>query len=190
VSEIASRKHVHEEVSQTVSQELQLQQRIREGDNGAFAELYAMHKQKVYSYCSIFLGHRGGVEDVFQDVFIGMLEKLRGGQEIECIGAYLMRSSRNRCLNILRDVKYTRDLTKVEESLTDPDADIDERKFHLRGAVQELADEQRELVILHDYHGYTYDEIAELMELPVTTIRKRLFRARKNLRRMLNPGNR
>jgi RNA polymerase sigma-70 factor, ECF subfamily len=181
---------VHEEVSQTVSQDIQLQRRIRAGDNGAFAELYAMHKQKVYSYCSLFLGHRGGVEDVFQDVFIAMLEKLRSGQEIECIGAYLMRSSRNRCLNILRDVKYTLELTNVEERIADEDAEADERKFQLRGAVQALADEHRELVILHDYHGYTYDEISELTELPVTTIRKRLFRAMTHLRNMLNPGYR
>lgn len=180
---------MHEEVSQTVSQDFQLQQRIRAGDNGAFAELYAEHKHKVYSYCSLFLGHRGGVEDVFQDVFIAMLERIRDGQEIDCLGAYLMRSSRNRCLNILRDAKYTRDIDSAVERLVDPGIEDEDRKGQLRGAVQALPDDQREVVILHDYHGYTYEEIAELTELPITTVRKRLFRARTHLREMLNPGH-
>ncbi len=179
---------MHEEVSQTVSQDLELQQRIRGGDNNAFAELYARHKQSVYSYCSLYLGHRGGVEDVFQDVFIKMLERIREGQEIECIGAYLIRSSKNRCLNILRDSKFTRDLTENENLIPDPEAEYDDQHGVIRAAVHSLPDEHRELIVLHDYHGYTYDEIAEFTELPVTTIRKRLFRARSKLRSMLNPG--
>ena len=72
------RNDVFEEVSQGVMQDQALQQRIREGDNAAFAKLYSCHKQGVYLYCTRFLGDQPAAEDIFQEVFINLLERIRG----------------------------------------------------------------------------------------------------------------
>jgi RNA polymerase sigma-70 factor, ECF subfamily len=182
------RNDVTTEVSQTVSQDLELQQRIRAGDSAAFAELYATYKQRVYAYCSMLLSCSGSVDDVFQDVFIGMLERIRQGLEIECVGAYLMRSARNRCLNVLRNRKPSIAIDADEFDLpADSSTESADVQNDVRQAIQQLPEKNREVLILYEYHGYSYDEIARFTDVPVSTVRKRLFRARNSLRRTLNP---
>ena len=180
---------MYEEVSQTVSQDQELQRRIKEGDGSAFSELYSRYKQSLYTYCTLFVGRSAEADDIFQEVFLSTLEKIRSGQEILQIEGYLFRNARNRCYNILRDAKYTRDVYEMEASLPDLGDNISEIQERLRAAVQELPDELREPLVLCDYQGYSYEEISVITDVPVSTLRKRLFRARNKLRTMLNPGN-
>lgn len=176
-----------EEVSQSVSQDLRLQQRIRQGDNAAFAELYAGYKQGVYLYCTRFLGDQPAAEDIFQEVFINLLERVRGGNEIENVQHYLLRSARNRCLNVIRDRKYPKDVSELEEFLPGSDNVVPGEYDDLERALQELPAVNREALLLCEYQGYHYDEIARITEVPVTTVRKRIFRARQRLRQILSP---
>jgi RNA polymerase sigma-70 factor (ECF subfamily) len=178
---------VLEEVSQTELQDLQLQQRIREGDNAAFAELYAGYKQGVYLYCTRFIGDRPMAEDIFQEVFLNLLERVRGGLEIENVQGYLLRSARNRCLNVIRDRKYPKDVDELAEFLPGGERVRVGEYDDLESALQELPAVNREALLLCEYEGYTYDEIAEMTEVPVTTVRKRIFRARQRLRQLLSP---
>jgi len=129
---------VLEEVSQSVSQDLQLQQRIRQGDNAAFAELYAGYKQGVYLYCTRFLGDQPAAEDIFQEVFLNLLERVRGGGEIENVQHYLLRSARNRCLNVIRDRKYPKDVSELEEFLPGAENVVPGEYDDLERALQEL----------------------------------------------------
>ncbi|MBE0645746.1 MAG: RNA polymerase sigma factor [Bacteroidetes bacterium] len=177
-----------EEVSQTVMQDLQLQQRIREGDDAAFAELYAGYRQGVYLYCTRFLSDRPAAEDIFQEVFLNLLERVRGGNEIENVQAYLLRSARNRCLNVIRDRKYPKDVDELAEFLPGGEDVVVGEYENLESALQELPAVNREALLLCEYQGYSYDEIAQMTEVPVTTVRKRIFRARQRLRQILSPG--
>jgi RNA polymerase sigma-70 factor (ECF subfamily) len=179
---------VLQDVNQTVSQDLELQRRIREGDNAAFSDLYALHKQGVYLFCTRFLGGTQAADDIFQDVFLNLLEIIRGGRDIENVHAYLMRSARNRCLNSIRDRKYPKDIDEMHDYLPgDSDHDNDEREV-LQHALQQLPADNREALLLAEYEGYTYDEIAQLTEVPVSTVRKRFFRARQSRREIITPG--
>ncbi len=176
-----------EEVSQTVLQDLQLQQRIRGGDDAAFAELYAGYRQGVYLYCTRFLGDRPAAEDIFQEVFLNLLERIRGGSDIENVQGYLLRSARNRCLNVIRDRKYPKDVDELEEFLPGGERVMVGEYDDLESALQELPAVNREALLLCEYQGYSYDEIAAMTEVPVTTVRKRIFRARQRLRQILAP---
>ncbi|NTW78190.1 MAG: sigma-70 family RNA polymerase sigma factor [Syntrophaceae bacterium] len=109
-------------------------------------------------------------------------------QEIVQIEGYLFRNARNRCYNTLRDFRYSKDVYEMEESLPDLSDNHSEIRERLRDAVQELPDELREPLVLCDYQGYSYEEISVITDVPVSTLRKRLFRARNKLRTMLNPG--
>jgi RNA polymerase sigma-70 factor (ECF subfamily) len=179
---------VLEEVSQTELQDLQLQQRIREGDNTAFAELYTGYKQGVYLYCTRFLGDRPAAEDIFQEVFMNLLERVRGGSEIGNVQGYLLRSARNRCLNVIRDRKYPKDINELEDFLPGEVHVMAGEYGDLESALQELPAVNREALLLCEYEGYTYEEIAQMTESSVSTVRKRIFRARQKLRRLLSPG--
>ncbi len=175
-------------MSQTVSQDQELQRRIQEGDGSAFNELYARYKQSVYSYCTLFVGRSASTDDIFQEVFLGTLEKIRNGQEILNIEGYLLRSARNRCLNVIRDYRYAKDVYEMEDVLPEQTVEPDVLRDRLHDAVQSLPAELREPLVLREYQGYTYEEISNITDLPVSTLRKRLFRARNKLRTMLNSG--
>lgn len=178
-----------EDVSQIIAQDLELQRRIREGDNAAFSDLYARHKQGVYLYCTRFLGGRPAAEDIFQEVFLNLLEKIRGGKEIENVQAYLMRSARNRCLNSIRDRKYPADVDDMHDYLPGEERSDAGELDDLRQALERLPDDNREALLLCEYEGYSYEEIATLTEVPLSTVRKRIFRARRKLRDMLSPSS-
>ncbi|MCB2203559.1 RNA polymerase sigma factor [bacterium] len=176
------------DVSQTDTQDLVLQQRIREGNNAAFADLYNRHKHGVYLFCTRFLGERPLAEDIFQEVFVNLLEKIREGLEITNVRAYLLRSARNRCYNSIRDRKYAKDIDDMHDMLGGgAEADPDDHE-ELHAALRQLPEDNREALLLCEFEGYSYEEIAELTEVPVTTVRKRIFRARRKLRELLSPG--
>ena len=176
------------DVNQTEPQDLVLQRQIREGSNAAFADLYTRHKQGVYLFCTRFLGDRPLAEDVFQEVFVNLLEKIRDGLEIENVRAYLLRSARNRCYNSIRDRKYAKDVDELQDVLPGgEEADADQHE-ELHAALRELPDDNREALLLCEFEGYSYDEIATITAVPVSTVRKRIFRARRKLRETLSPG--
>ncbi|MBR9977033.1 MAG: sigma-70 family RNA polymerase sigma factor [Bacteroidetes bacterium] len=174
-----------ENVSQTAMREAQLLERIRDGDNTAFTEIYTGHKQSVYLYCLRYLGENGAAEDVFQDVFLGFLQHARNGLQVSSICAYLIRSARNACLNRIRDRKATSDVYEMEEKLADDHFEDDATDIDLSEALDRLPELNREALVLREYAGLTYEEIAEVSGLPTTTICKRIYRARQQLRRIV-----
>ena len=121
-------------------------------------------------------------------MFVNLLEKIRDGLEIENVRAYLLRSARNRCYNSIRDRKYAKDVDELHDVLPGgEEADADQHE-ELHAALRELPDDNREALLLCEFEGYSYDEIATITAVPVSTVRKRIFRARRKLRETLSPG--
>jgi RNA polymerase sigma-70 factor, ECF subfamily len=157
---------------------------IRNGETAAFAELYSRHKQVVYLYCTRFLGRTAAAEDIFQDVFLKCFEQLRQGKAIANMRAYLLSAAHNRCLNFMRDTKYAQCIDEVKDLIPAPRLDQDDAQtLHL--LLQQISAENREALLLCEYQGYSYNEIAEMTSVPLSTVRKRIFRARQKLRALL-----
>ncbi len=176
------------DVSDQISVDHELARRIRNGEDAAFTELYSRHKQGVYLYCVRFLGTGPAAEDIFQDVFMKCLEQLRSGREITNIKGYLLSTAHNRCLNVIRDNKHPADIDEMEELLPAPEVGHAER-YDLQYALDRLPAQLRQAILLCEYEGYSYEEIAGLTGVPLTTVRKRIFRARQLMRGLLNPKN-
>lgn len=157
---------------------------IQNGEQSAFAELYLRYKQGVYLYCMRFLGDSPAAEDVFQDVFLNCFEQLRHGKEITNIRGYLLSSAHNRCLNVLRNRKHPQPLDEIEEYIAQPMRNDDDAQA-LQHMLQYIPPENRDALLLCEYHGYSYEEIARMTSVPITTVRKRIFRARQKLRGLL-----
>jgi len=172
------------EVKDIGLQDRELVRRVRDGDNTAFAELYTKYKQGVYLYCTRFLGAGPAAEDIFQDVFLKCLEYLRKGKDIQNVRSYLLSSAHNRCLNVIRDRKYPKDIDEMSDYLSSGEVSYGETQ-DLKRALQMLTAENREALILREYQGYSYEEISRLISEPVTTVSKRIYRARKKLREIL-----
>ncbi len=162
---------------------------IRSGEptaEGCFAEFYARYSRRVFLYSSRILEQRSAAEDVLQECFVDFLLYVRQEQEITNISSLLMRIARNLCLNLKRENK---NITIPIEDIELPDYAPEQQSEELAGlvaaALDVLPDEYREAIVLQLYNGMSYQEIAELTEVPVTTVRNRIVRAKKRLREIL-----
>src|SRR5512143_3704529 len=73
----------------------------------AFAEIYARHSTRIWSYCRCVFGSQAPAEDIFQETFARLFERGREGAVVRNIPAYLVKTARNLCLNAKRDAKQT-----------------------------------------------------------------------------------
>ena len=143
------------------------------------------------------LGNRDDAADAVQDALRSALE--RGGSYDPGRGAYrawFLAIVRNRCIDVLRSRAARREVAlgdadwPAAEAADDPERALarSELKSRLRAAIATLAPEHREIVILRDYLGLKYAEIAEVVGVPQGTVMSRLHRARLALLERLKEG--
>jgi RNA polymerase sigma factor (sigma-70 family) len=163
-----------------------LWQRIRAGDEAAFVGLYREHAQPLFRFATRLTGSAALAEDVLQDVFVALMDAAArpagGGYDAARGGlrSYLYGAVRNGALKRLRDAG-PRPVAAAEAvgRRTDDDAQA------LRAALQQLPTEFREVVLLCELEGLLYEEAAQVLGVPIGTVRSRLARARARLAAML-----
>jgi RNA polymerase sigma-70 factor (ECF subfamily) len=154
----------------------------------AFAELYARLSGKVYAYCLRFLGDKEEARDIFQETFVKFHQSADKEREMTNVPGFLMRIARNLCINAIRkdnpDVPY-------EDYMGVYDEEISRDKKELLGLIKKglqlMPEEYREYFVLREYDGFTYNEIAEIMNTNVDTVKVKIFRAKKKMREILAP---
>lgn len=164
-----------------------LMSRFQGGEERAFAALYDRYQNRLYGYCVKMLKDRALAEDIFQEVFIRVARKNKqftGGN----FGGWLFAIARNQCLNAIRDRHEHTSLEDVDRTLVAPETDLyNETGEILRTAVEELAEEYREVLILRVYSGFSYKEIADITGLKLATVKVRIHRAKLKLHEVLEP---
>jgi RNA polymerase sigma-70 factor (ECF subfamily) len=176
----------------------QLVQLVLDGDTEAFNDLVERHQSRAYNLCVRMLGDADAAADVAQDAFISAykhLPSLRGE-----FRPWLMRIVANGCRDVLRSQKrrpsVSLDLERDDDDtpamqLADtgdgPEAALmkSELQKTIAGALAEIPDDQREVVILSDIQGLSYQEIADMTGINIGTVKSRLNRARSRLRELL-----
>lgn len=175
--------------------------RCRQGDVSAFEKLVLMYQQQVFALSMQLTGHPDDAQDLAQETFIRAyhyLSQFRGDADF---GTYLHRITVNLWLNkrkkaqreeavsldqpvATEDGEMTRE---VADTAFDPLQSIEQSEFRqvVWQALQELAEEHRVIIVLRDIHGYSYEEIAQILNLNSGTVKSRLNRARKALREKL-----
>lgn len=150
-------------------------------DADSFAQLVDDHADAMYRFAHSLLNEGDAAEDAVQDAFEGLWRK----RDTVAPGkhkSYLFTSVHNRCMDVLRRRRPTVEaevgLAKVGSA---PEAAHD-LQTHLHQALQTLSDRQQSLVLLRDYEGYSYAEIAEITAMSLDAVKVNLFRARKALR--------
>jgi RNA polymerase sigma-70 factor (ECF subfamily) len=132
---------------------------------------------------------RGGAEDSVQGVFLVLLQdRDRYDPERGSLDVYLFGIARNvrRAYARRHQREWHRDPLAAADRPTRKDADV----VAIRESVRRLGEEYREVLILREFHGFSYDEIAAIQGVPKGTVRSRLARAREQLRDLLRPGPR
>jgi len=166
--------------------------RLRRGDPRAFEELVIAYQHRVFGVALRMLRNRSEAEEIAQEVFLrvhGAVEDFRGEAKLS---TWLYAITSRLCLSRLAagERRVAREGHATLERLTadvDPAAQLErgELEAALQRAITELPEERRIVVVLRDLEGLPYDEIAEVLDLPVNTVRSRLHRARLDLKAKL-----
>lgn len=185
--------------------ERELVQQAKAGDRAAFAGLVSAYEGKIYNLALRYLGSREDAMDASQEVFLRVFRFLPGFQEESGFSTWIYRIGVNVCKDMLH-----RRLKRAEQPLEVPDeedegrpVDVPDLRYDperimegaelrqaLSDAILALPEQQREIIILRDIRGLSYEEIALVLALEAGTVKSRLFRARENLRKkLLQNGN-
>lgn len=169
--------------------DLALKVQKQDGNSGsAFNELYSRHSRRIYLYCRKALGDGPVADDIYQEIFIKFYHAIINGYEMPSVQFYLLKIARNLCLNHKRDNKvFLIELEDFHIPSDDNSIESEEVSKLVNMALELIPEEHKEAFILQVYQGMSYNEIAELTGVPLTTVRNRIVRAKRKLREILLP---
>lgn len=172
----------------------QLVSRVQQGDKKAFDLLVIKYQQKIMSLISRYVHDADEVQDVAQEAFIKAYRALPGFRGDSAFYTWLYRIAINTAKNHLvsrsrrppgsdvdlEDAQYMDSADALRDRETPENALFgEELRATVNGALSDLPDDLRTAVTLREFDGLSYEEIAEVMECPVGTVRSRIFRARE-----------
>lgn len=184
------------------AQDLAWMARIKQGDASALEQLIEAHQQRVIGAITRMLGDESEAEDLAQQLFLRVWKSAPRYEPSAKFTTWLYKILRNLVFNELRRRKRHRtqsldepvsseDQSAPRETL-DPSAKPadtrlldDEMQNAIQSAIDSLPETQRMAIILRRYDEFSYEEIAEIMELSVAAVKSILFRARSELREKL-----
>jgi RNA polymerase sigma-70 factor (ECF subfamily) len=174
------------------------------GDEKAFAEIVLHRQKRVFNIAYRMLGNSEEAKDLAQEVFISVFESIKNLKEEIKFDAWLTQITLNHCRNRWKYLKRRQyfnsdsldDPIETEEgsmprAIYDP-SDNPEILFEkkmiqqlIQKGLLELKEDQRELLVLRDLQGFSYEEMGETLGFPEGTIKSKLHRARMELKEVL-----
>ena len=171
--------------------------RAQAGDHYAFAQLYALHKRRIYSLCLRMVGNVAEAEDLTQEAFLQLHRKIATFRGDSAFSTWLHRLAINVVLMHLRKKglpEVSLEETMEPQQEDGPKKDIGTRdntlagsidRVNLERAVESLPPGYRIIFVLHDVEGYEHNEIAEMMGCSIGNSKSQLHKARMKLRDLL-----
>ena len=178
-----------------------LVERVRSGDKQAFNLLVAKYQFKIQNLVSRFIKDRAEQEDVTQEAFIKAYRAIGNFRGESAFYTWLYRIAVNTAKNQLVGAGWRPPQQDVDideggavgfaDGLTEmnsPEAILqnDELVQTIRAAIAELPEELRQAITLREFDGLSYEEISEVMECPIGTVRSRIFRAREAIEQAMD----
>jgi len=158
------------------------------GSSEAFDELFSRYKQSIYGFFRRRVTESTQAEEFTQETFVALLRAAARYEPralfrtyLYAIGFKILRAHR-------RKAAFRATFFGQKNSAPDPSkSDATESGLWVRRAVEKLEHIDREILLLREFEQLSYTEIADLLRLPLNTVRSRLFRARTALRNLLDP---
>jgi len=182
--------------------ESELVKRARRGDLGAYDDLVRRYQERVYATVYHMTANHEDANDLTQDAFIKAFQALKSFKGGSSFYTWVYRIAVNKTLNFLKSRKHRtayslNDLDFNAENNPDlvalisdktprREAGLTELQEKLNEAMQQLSEQHRLVVTLHDVQGLPHEEIAQIMDCNVGTVRSRLFYARQQLQGYLD----
>ena len=179
--------------------ELDLLQKAKAGDRDAFERIVLDNEKPLYNLALRSLKNPEDAADAVQETFLKAWTGLASFRGDSKLSVWLYRIMANVCVDLLRRRRETVSLTTEDEDgeageLELPDTRYDpaalterrDTQRRVRAAVDALPEEFRRPLLLREFSGLSYDEIADALDIPVATVKTRIFRARKKLCALLS----
>lgn len=177
--------------------DIELADRIRNGDQMAFEEVYRLHGTRLHNLASRMIGRAAEADDVLQDIFLLAYRKLGSFRGESSLGTWLYRLAMNHCLDILRNRRTRMD--QQTDSLDGPDAMPVASPVPLVGAVGRIDLERaiealppacRAAFLLHDVEGFGHQDVGAMLGISEGTSKSQVHKARVRIRAHLANGPR
>ncbi len=180
----------------TQEEELQLIRLVLAGETEAFEALVRAHEKNVYNLALRMTGDPQDAEDMAQEAFLKAYRSLGDFRGESRFSVWLYRVVSNVCLDFLRrrSRRPSVSLTEEDDEGEELQRDVPDERFSpeallerkltreaVRAGLRELPEEQRQILLLREIEGLSYEEIGEILDLEPGTVKSRIFRARKRL---------
>lgn len=177
----------------------ELLKKVKNGDVDAFEEIIAKYEKKVFSLIYNMLKNDNDIEDIAQEVFVKVyrnIDEFRGNSSLY---TWIYRITTNLCLDY---IKKQKSVIYIDEKIQTDDGEVDfqlpseeklqdelyeekELKQKLEKSIAKLPDKQRVMIVLRDIKGLSYEEISEILEIKLGTVKSQINRARLKLKELL-----
>jgi RNA polymerase sigma-70 factor, ECF subfamily len=177
----------------TAREERSLVERIQAGDRQAFERLLDAYETRVYRLALRFTGNESDAEDVTQEIFLAVYRSIARFRGDSALGTWVYRVAMNHCLEYRRKRRLEHVPLDEELMLASSDwrddpmqsANKQELSARVEAAINSLSPVHRDVIVLHELQGLTYQEVAATLDVPVGTVKSRLSNAFRRLRDLL-----
>ena len=171
--------------------------RWTEGNKKAFEQIVKRYMQDAVMIAMSYAGNAEDARDLSQDAFIKAYQARAKFDPTRPFFPWFYRILKNHCLNFVQrgrkrtESLYYEDEPSRERFASDNPSALEsmerqERIHMMRAAIDRLSDEHREVILLKNFQGYSYKEMAETLEIPIGTVMSRLYYARKALKEIVD----
>jgi RNA polymerase sigma factor (sigma-70 family) len=170
--------------------------RFKDGDIDALTKLYKTYTNELYAYGLKLINDEDLVKDCIQEVFIHLIDKRDSLQVTSKIHLYLFKSLRNKLFEESRSKNKRQHILKLQVSENDPFESSTEQQIieseekknnhvEINSAIHKLTDRQQEVIFLKFTEGFSYDEIAETLNIDIASVRTLVYRSLKSIKKTL-----
>jgi len=171
---------------------------FQEGDVYAFEQIVHRYKEPLVNFIYHFLGDRSNAEDVVQETFIRVYKNKHLYRNIAKFSTWIYTIASNLAKTELRRRRRRRILSISQMGFDDKDYDLPDhvktpegivdgemKESIIREAIEKLPAKFKEVVILRDVQEFSYEEISEILDIPIGTVKSRVNRGRQRLQKKL-----
>lgn len=172
----------------------QLVERFRDGATPAFELLVKRYRHELFHFLIRFVGNRASAEDIFQEAFLQVHQSIESFDVTRRFKPWLFTIAANKARDFLRrssqrqaaalsakigdeDGREFMDLMEADLPLPDQTFEKEELRERVRQVAASLPDHLREILLLAYFHRFPYKEIAEMLDIPLGTVKSRLHAA-------------
>ena len=180
----------------TREEELRVIERVLAGDTNAFEQIVLAHQKNIYNLALKMVGNPDDAFDITQDAFLRAYNSLSGFHGDSKLSVWLYRLTSNICIDFLRKKKRRNEISltvqdddeedqllQIPDERFSPETEVEraEQREAIRTGLMQLPENDRQILVLRELNGLSYEEIAETLDLELGTVKSKLFRARKKL---------